>query len=335
MLAHRPDPRTVGRGKPLIQVVVGYDTLTGTTDTPAELIGYGPIPAGLAREAAADGVWKRLVTDPLSGALLDHDRTVYRPPTAVRDFVTARDQTCRLPTCNRRALDGDLDHHQRAADCGPTCERNLHGLCKHHHTLKEHETWQVLAHPDGSLTWVTPTGYRYVSRPYDYRPFTSAPDDPTVPDPDTAAEFAARAQLDADADTDQPGDIPPAAPRGAGPSPACAARSSPPISMTPPHSDRAIPQPWPTSDTAPARSPAAPPPQPPRRAGAGRRAPRPLRARQRPCAAAGWSAPGPHLAIERWREARLVLSRTARCHSTAAWLNGSWRARADVLRSPR
>lgn len=35
-----------------------------------------------------------------------------------------------------------------------------------------------------------------------------------MPDPDAAAEFAARAPLDADADTDQPGDTPPAAPPG-------------------------------------------------------------------------------------------------------------------------
>ncbi|WP_344740400.1 HNH endonuclease, partial [Pseudonocardia halophobica] len=213
VLTHRPDPQAVGRGKPLIQVVVGYDTLTGASDTPAELVGYGPIPAGLAREAAADGVWKRLITDPLSGALLDHGRTLYRPPAALRDFVVARDQTCRFPTCNRRALDGDLDHHQRAADRGPTYERNLHGLCRHHHTLKEHEDWQVLAHPDGSLTWITPTGHRYLSKPYDYRPFTTAPDaEPIVPDPEAAAEFAARAQRDADTDTDQPGDTPPTPP---------------------------------------------------------------------------------------------------------------------------
>ncbi|MCE3551043.1 HNH endonuclease [Pseudonocardia sp. RS11V-5] len=212
VLARRPDPRSVGAGKPLIQVVVGYDTLTGTSDAPAELVGYGPIPAGLAREAAADGVWKRLVADPLSGALLDHGRTTYRPPAALRDFVTARDQTCRFPTCNRRAIDGDLDHHQRAADCGTTCEQNLHGLCRHHHTLKEHEDWQVLAHPDGALTWITPTGHRYTSRPYDYRPFTGTAaradsadtdatvPDPTAPDPEAAAEFAARARQDAEAE---------------------------------------------------------------------------------------------------------------------------------------
>ena len=108
-----------------MQIVVGLDTLTGAGDLPAELVGYGPIPSDLAREAAADAVWKRLVTDPISGALLDHGRRVYRPPAALDDFVKARDLTCRFPTCNRRAIDSDLDHLQPWADGGTTDPANL------------------------------------------------------------------------------------------------------------------------------------------------------------------------------------------------------------------
>ena len=114
-----------GDGKPLVQIVVGLDTLNGAHDLPAELVGYGPIPSDLAREAAADAVWKRLVTDPVSGALLDHGRRVYRPPAALDDFVKARDLTCRFPTCNRRAIDSDLDHLQPWADGGTTDPANL------------------------------------------------------------------------------------------------------------------------------------------------------------------------------------------------------------------
>ena len=67
-------------GKPLVQVVIPYSTLAGADEQPAELVGHGPIPASLARETAADGVWRRLVTDPLSGSLLDDGRTTYLPP---------------------------------------------------------------------------------------------------------------------------------------------------------------------------------------------------------------------------------------------------------------
>ncbi|WP_181780968.1 HNH endonuclease signature motif containing protein [Pseudonocardia pini] len=162
-----------------VQVVVGIDTLTGASDQPGHLVGYGSIPADLAREAALDGVWRRLVADPLSGALLDHGRTSYRPPKALADFVRARDQVCRFPTCRRRAVDADLDHRRRWADGGVTSAENLSGYCPHHHRLKEQPDWEVLAHPDGVLTWITPTGHRHVSRPHDYRPHTSRPPDPT------------------------------------------------------------------------------------------------------------------------------------------------------------
>lgn len=68
-----PKPlRPVGPGRPLVQVVIPHTTLLGHDDQPCELVGYGPIPADLAREIAADAVWTRLVTDPLSGTLLDH-----------------------------------------------------------------------------------------------------------------------------------------------------------------------------------------------------------------------------------------------------------------------
>ena len=66
-------------GKLLITVLVPYSTLTGADDEPCEITGYGPIPAHLARDIASDAVWKRLVTDPLSGAVLDHGRTAYGP----------------------------------------------------------------------------------------------------------------------------------------------------------------------------------------------------------------------------------------------------------------
>ena len=170
-------------GKPLVQVVVPHSTLTGADDQPAELAGYGPIPAGLAREIAADAVWRRLVTDPLSGALLDHGRTTYHPPAALADFVRARDVTCRFPGCRRRAVDAELDHLRAWADGGQTSDVNLAADCLHHHRLKHHAGWRVEAHPDGRLTWITPTGHRHTTEPHDYRP-DPPPPAPPVSDPD-------------------------------------------------------------------------------------------------------------------------------------------------------
>ena len=180
-------------GSPLVHIVVGLGTLAGSHDVPAELVGYGPIPTDLARAAAAHAVWKRLVTDPLSGALLDHGRSTYRPPAALHDYIVARDVTCRFPTCNRRAIDADLDHLHRWSDGGSTDQANLHGLCGPHHLIKEQDGWQVIARLDGTLSWITPTGHRYVSRPRDYRDYLPERDlDPGVggvdPPPPEAVE---------------------------------------------------------------------------------------------------------------------------------------------------
>ena len=147
----------------------------------------GPIPASLAREVAADGVWRRLITDPLSGTLLDHGRTTYHPPAGLADFVRARDVYCRFPGCRRRAADAELDHVVAWSDGGTTSEQNLHGYCTGHHRVKTHAPgWRVQAHSDGSLTWTTPTGHQHTTRAYDYRA-APPPTPPPVPEPTRSA----------------------------------------------------------------------------------------------------------------------------------------------------
>jgi Domain of unknown function (DUF222)/HNH endonuclease len=185
----------VAPGKPLIQVVIPYSTLTGADDQPCELVGHGPIPASLAREVAADSVWHRLVTDPLSGTLLDHGRTTYHPPAGLADHVRARDVYCRAPGCRRTAAGGELDHIVAWSDGGTTSERNLGGYCAHDHRLKHHAGWQVDADPDGGITWTTPTGHRHTTMPHDYRP---DPPPPTAATPDPAPDPSLSALDDPD-----------------------------------------------------------------------------------------------------------------------------------------
>ncbi|HEX5494291.1 MAG TPA: DUF222 domain-containing protein, partial [Mycobacteriales bacterium] len=104
LLLGRRDPGAAGEPggvRPLVHVTVAASTLTGADDKPAVLDGYGPIPAAYARKIAADptGAWKRLVTDPVDGSLIEHTRNTYRPPTALDDHIRARDHTCRFPGC--------------------------------------------------------------------------------------------------------------------------------------------------------------------------------------------------------------------------------------------
>jgi hypothetical protein len=184
-------PRPVNPGKPVVQVLMPFSTLIGADDQPCELVGHGPIPADLAREIAADAVLKRLVYDPLSGAVLDHGRTTYRPPAGLADFVRARDVCCRSPICRRRALDGHLDHVTPYPD-GPTNDKNLHACCGHDHRMKHAPGWAVRALPDGRIQWITPTGHRYHSHPQDHRPDGGLPPDKAAARRDLPKDLTAR-----------------------------------------------------------------------------------------------------------------------------------------------
>jgi hypothetical protein len=104
-------PKLQGR-RPSIQVVVGADTLLELDDHPAELTGYGPITAETARWLAADesGTWRRLLTDPDTGHLLDISPDHYRPSQRLKDFVAARDGVCCFPTCNQPGYRCEFEH---------------------------------------------------------------------------------------------------------------------------------------------------------------------------------------------------------------------------------
>jgi len=161
------DPRfhhtSGGKGGVQVQVTVPATTLMGLDDQPGDLAGYGPIPADLARELAAEGTWRRLVTDPLSGTLLDYGRTTYRPPAGLADFVRARDQRCVFPGCSRAAKYCDLDHGICYPE-GTTSACNLACLCKRHHKLKHETEWQLTRDGDRFI-WIAPTGLQYIRNP--------------------------------------------------------------------------------------------------------------------------------------------------------------------------
>src|SRR5689334_3088530 len=155
--------RGTPRGSAQVHVTVPASTLLGVDDQPGELAGYGPIPAQIARQIAADGTWRRLLTDPASGVLLDYGRTTYRPAAALADFVRARDQHCVFPGCERRAKYCDLDHCRRYPD-GPTAECNLACLCRHHHRLKHETDWTMQRRGD-QYVWTSPARHEYIRKP--------------------------------------------------------------------------------------------------------------------------------------------------------------------------
>jgi len=156
-----PDLPTRHRRRPQISVTIDLPTLLGLADEPGHLAGYGPIPASASRALAADGKWRRLVTDPVTGALLDYGRRTYTPPADLTDFLLARDGTCRFPRCPIRAERCDLDHRVPWDQGGTTDRDNVGPLCRRHHRLKTHGRWKLRRSRDGTVTWTTRHGATY------------------------------------------------------------------------------------------------------------------------------------------------------------------------------
>ncbi len=152
-----------------VNVTIDLPTLLGLAENPGQLAGYGAIPASVARQLASDANWKRFITEPQSGNLLDFGRESYQPPQALKDFLIARDRTCRFPGCRRSALLSDLDHAQSWGEGGVTSPDNIGALCRRHHRLKTHDGWQIESFPDGSCAWTSPLGKRFFTpaRPVD------------------------------------------------------------------------------------------------------------------------------------------------------------------------
>ena len=159
-------PQLQGR-RPAIQVTVSADTLLGLDDQPAHLTGYGPITAQTARRLAADesGTWRRLLTDPDTGALLDISPDRYRPPQRQRDYLNARDDTCAFPTCQQPGYRCEPDHIVPFAQGGRTRRDNLALTCRRHNRAKAGTGWRYRHNPDSSYTWTTATGHTYTSPP--------------------------------------------------------------------------------------------------------------------------------------------------------------------------
>jgi hypothetical protein len=162
-----------------VDLVITDTTLFGDDPTPAHLAGYGPIPAGVARDLVRDtraAVWlRRLYTSPADGALITMESRRRCFDGQLRRLLVLRDQFCRTTWCD--APIRHADHPVPAADGGPTSALNGAGLCVACNHAKQAPGWAAV--PDSragphTLTITTPTGHGYRSR---------APDLPGTADP--------------------------------------------------------------------------------------------------------------------------------------------------------
>ncbi|MFZ2509493.1 MAG: DUF222 domain-containing protein, partial [Gordonia sp. (in: high G+C Gram-positive bacteria)] len=168
-----PDPRSASRrrGDALGQIVRTYlagtdrpssggalphvtllrpaaGSLPETTGSTVDLLGFtGPVTATTADLVACDAFRTDIHLD-AHGAPLDVGRTARLFPPKLRQALKARDRGCAFPGCGRPPEWCDAHHITHWVDGGTTCIDNGVLLCRMHHTVIHHESWEVFLGPD-------------------------------------------------------------------------------------------------------------------------------------------------------------------------------------------
>ncbi|WP_380166069.1 DUF222 domain-containing protein [Jannaschia sp. R86511] len=174
MPAAPSSPRT-RPGDIAVHLVMTDRALLDGDDEPAHLDGYGPVPAGWARQLVADALDRactgdgtgtgtgtgapgvgtghqsearvfltRLITDRF-GALVAMESRARTAPRGLADLVRTRDGgTCRNPWCDAPVR--HVDHVVPHAAGGPTSSRNSQGLCERCNYVRQALGWHATAH---------------------------------------------------------------------------------------------------------------------------------------------------------------------------------------------
>jgi hypothetical protein len=153
-------------------LVMTDQALFGTSDEPAYVESYGPIPAELAREIIAGACTReerlavrRLYTSPATGELVSMDSRSRSFAGALGRFIRLRDRTCRTPWCDAPVR--HADHAEEHAHGGPTSAVNGQGLCEACNHAKQAPGWRAGPSPGPGpheIGTTTPTGHTYQSR---------------------------------------------------------------------------------------------------------------------------------------------------------------------------
>jgi hypothetical protein len=165
-----------------VNLVLSDHTLLSDDNTPADICGYGPIPAGVARGLVSAAVTdsrsrttlRRLYAHPSSGALVAMESRARLFPRGLAAFIGLRDQRCRTPYCD--APIRHRDHARPWARGGATSAGNGLGQCERCNYVKEAAGWRVEPSIDETYRhtaeFTTPTGAHYRS--------TAPPRAPTI-----------------------------------------------------------------------------------------------------------------------------------------------------------
>jgi len=161
---------TNGGVRTVINVIATEATVTGDSEQPGYLEGFGVIDADMVHELA-EGAAFRLVDEPTVTA---EEALRYQPSAEAARWIRLRDLTCRYPGCDRPAVICDIDHttpfnHANPAAGGLTVPSGLANYCREHHRLKTFHSgpdgWEDEQLADGTIVWTSPTGRTYRTTP--------------------------------------------------------------------------------------------------------------------------------------------------------------------------
>jgi hypothetical protein len=157
-----------------VGIVIPLDALLDP-DSPAtgDLVGHGPVPAGIVRDLLRDTEgkrwWRRLFSHPAHGTLIGGDPQRRFFDGFLAQLIDLRDGgRCRDPFCD--APIRHHDHIRRAGTGGPTSFTNGRGVCARGNYTREMPGWDVTTVADGlgdhphTVRTTTPTGHTYTSR---------------------------------------------------------------------------------------------------------------------------------------------------------------------------
>lgn len=165
-----------------VQLVMSDAALLGDDDTPARLIGHGPLPAAMVKKWLAHPetsvFLRRVFTRPRTNQLVNLESRARAFPAGLRRMILLRDDVCRTPFCEAPVQ--DADHMRRVRDGGSTSHDNGSGLCAGCNQTKENKGWEHRGNAE-FLRVRTPTGHYYtVGVP----PLLPGQDVPIRPPPD-------------------------------------------------------------------------------------------------------------------------------------------------------
>lgn len=175
------DPATVTTSVEL-HVLVPLSVLAGCDERPVALLNGEPIPPSALRKLCETHsvTLRRVVTDPVTDLVTDHETKRYRAPRQLRDNVKYRHPTCVFPGCNRPSHGPGIhiDHNKNWSAGGPTAQHNLGPMCLRHNLVKYAKKWQVTQTPDGACHTTSPDGFTRTIHP---EPPLNPPTPPTPP----------------------------------------------------------------------------------------------------------------------------------------------------------